>query len=34
MSKKVYCVAQFQPKEGKLNELFEVLKVTRAKHNA
>ena len=26
MSKKVYCVAQFQPKEGKLNELFEVLK--------
>ncbi|MFS1893548.1 putative quinol monooxygenase [Vibrio lentus] len=26
MSKKVYCIAQFQPKEGKLNELFEVLK--------
>ncbi len=26
MSKKVYCIAQFQPKEGKLNELFEVFK--------
>jgi len=26
MSKKVYCIAQFLPKEGKLNELFEVLK--------
>ncbi|MGO2307783.1 putative quinol monooxygenase [Vibrio casei] len=25
MSKKVYCVAQFQPKEGKLDELFSVL---------
>ncbi|MCF7354282.1 putative quinol monooxygenase [Vibrio sp. CK2-1] len=25
MSKKVYCVAQFQPKEGKLDELFAVL---------
>ncbi|OCH01789.1 putative quinol monooxygenase [Aliivibrio fischeri] len=25
MSKKVYCVAQFLPKEGKLNELFKVL---------
>ncbi len=23
--KKVYCVAQFLPKEGKLNELFKVL---------
>ncbi|MDA0146833.1 putative quinol monooxygenase [Vibrio sp. LaRot3] len=26
MSKKVYCIAQFQPKPGKLDELFEVLK--------
>lgn len=26
MSKKVYCLAQFQPKPGKVNELFEVLK--------
>ena len=26
MSKKVYCVAQFLPKEGKLEELFKVLK--------
>jgi quinol monooxygenase YgiN len=25
MSKKVYCVAQFLPKPGKLNELFKVL---------
>lgn len=26
MSKKVYCIAQFLPKEGKHDELFEVLK--------
>ena len=25
MSKKVYCIAQFQPKAGKLNQLFAVL---------
>ena len=25
MSKKVYCVAQFQPKAGKADELFKVL---------
>ena len=25
MSKKVYCIAQFQPKEGKAEELFAVL---------
>ncbi|MDP2574079.1 antibiotic biosynthesis monooxygenase [Vibrio penaeicida] len=25
MSKKVYCIAQFLPKEGKLDELFDVL---------
>ena len=25
MSKKVYCIAQFQPKEGKAQELFSVL---------
>ena len=26
MSKKVYCVAQFLPKEGKEQELFKILK--------
>ncbi len=26
MSKKVYCIAQFLPRKGKLDELFEVLK--------
>ncbi len=26
MSKKIYCLAQFQPKPGKTDELFEVLK--------
>ena len=26
MSKKIYCLAQFKPKEGKGEELFEVLK--------
>lgn len=25
MSQKVYCIAMFQPKAGKMNELFEVL---------
>lgn len=25
MSKKVYCIAQFQPKAGKEKELFEIL---------
>ncbi len=26
MSKKLYCIAQFTPKEGKFDELFETLK--------
>ena len=26
MSQRLYCIAQFTPKEGKLDELFEILK--------
>ena len=33
MSQKVYCIAQFQPKEGKLDELFEVLKALEPNSN-
>lgn len=31
MSKKVYCIASFKPKEGKEEELFEVLQSLEAK---
>lgn len=30
MSKRVYCIAQFQPKAGKLDELFKVLQSLEA----
>lgn len=30
MSKKVYCIAMFQPKAGKLDELFKVLQALEA----